>query len=410
MQKRRGQLGGMLVGLGLITPDDVERALAHQRESGGYFGDALVELGLLAPDQVRWALADQYDVPFVQIRPENIDRATAIAVPADWAREHLILPVLRDGDTVTVILADPGAVDRLDEVRRFTRAARVEPALSSAATIRELIDSVHGEGSDPPVQLGRWLGEVLTTGATLVGVSVRGERAQAWSRGDGDGIHFRTLADGWRDELSRALSSFPHVPRGEPRSWPAVLSANGASWRVECHAVGEGRALEWAARIVAPLPREFPRVRVDDEIASIIAGKGGKRNIAIRVLETDAVAPEVLDTLVAALPASLHNDHSRSIHFADQPIAVPPDTLFVPLDGPLEDALARLKVYALDALSLDVNTLARAEINTALWIAPLVIFRTRSVTSGPTADLNLALRVSGDEVVWTSYTAPDATD
>jgi hypothetical protein len=58
-------IGEILVRLGLVTPEQVQRALAHQRERGGPFGDALIELGLVTRTDVEWALADQYDLPMV---------------------------------------------------------------------------------------------------------------------------------------------------------------------------------------------------------------------------------------------------------------------------------------------------------------------------------------------------------
>jgi energy-coupling factor transporter ATP-binding protein EcfA2 len=45
-------LGDILVAKGLVTKEDIERALEHQRENGGRFGDCLVALGVVTEEQI----------------------------------------------------------------------------------------------------------------------------------------------------------------------------------------------------------------------------------------------------------------------------------------------------------------------------------------------------------------------
>ena len=61
------QLGDILVGRGLVTPADIEAALARQLTEGGRLGDNLIAMGLLTAEQLA----------------EVIN--TAPAVPADLA-------------------------------------------------------------------------------------------------------------------------------------------------------------------------------------------------------------------------------------------------------------------------------------------------------------------------------------
>jgi len=57
MDQRR--LGEILVSLSMLTPDQVERALRHQKGSGRRFGETLVELGFLSEAAVESALRIQ---------------------------------------------------------------------------------------------------------------------------------------------------------------------------------------------------------------------------------------------------------------------------------------------------------------------------------------------------------------
>src|SRR6266851_6868275 len=46
------QLGDMLVARGLVSPDDIEAALARQVKEGGRLGENLVAMGLVTADQI----------------------------------------------------------------------------------------------------------------------------------------------------------------------------------------------------------------------------------------------------------------------------------------------------------------------------------------------------------------------
>lgn len=61
-QKPRGRLGEILVADGLLTPEDLQRALDEQRRSGKLLGRVLLELGLVAQTDMLAALAKQQGI------------------------------------------------------------------------------------------------------------------------------------------------------------------------------------------------------------------------------------------------------------------------------------------------------------------------------------------------------------
>lgn len=409
MNKRPIRLGDLLIEMGRITPDDVECALDHQRVHGGYLGDALIRLGLLTHDELRWSLADQHDIPFVHLRPENIDHALAGQVPAAWAREHLVLPVLRNGGTVTAVLEDLSGLEKLEEVRRYTRAERVEPALSTPERIRELIQAVHGQGGGPPVGLGRLVEEALERGASELGVSVRPGRVEGWYRA-GEKVR-RALDAGWEAELEEVvspLSPLPTSPVHTLRQWPAILTAGGSTWRVECHALGRGESLEWAARLLQPVRVDLSRVEVCPELAAAVRRAREAGSVVARVHPADyrlngSAAP--LETLEAALPAlpALLLDDPRALHLSSRPVAAPRGALYLLLREPLEMLLPRLEPFALEALTLDVGGLRADDVDTLRRVSPFVAALARlDGRPGPLpADLHLSLRADGERLIWT---------
>ena len=56
-------IGGVVVAKGLASVQDIERAISHQKATGGRIGDSLVALGIVAKDQLDELLADAPQVP-----------------------------------------------------------------------------------------------------------------------------------------------------------------------------------------------------------------------------------------------------------------------------------------------------------------------------------------------------------
>lgn len=399
MEKRPKPIGEILVGLGLITPLDVDRALEHQRERGGFFGDALVSLGLVTTAEVNWGLADQFDLPFVQPRPEDIDRAVALAVPVAWAREHLILPVLRNGDTVTVVLAAPQSRGRLDEVRRFTGAARVEAALASPETVAELIGAVHGETEASTVPLHEFLAEALAAGASRVGVSAWRDEAEAWYPASTPAR--RRLAEGWSEELRARIVPFPTSERGRVVRWSAALRDGERVWRVECALLADSEVTEWAARIGPRIPVAPDSVVVDRSVAALLDERLRGEGATARMGKgTHQERSWPLELVLPLFPRALRGERIRSVHLCDAETVAPRDIPCVRVGDSLESSLRDLEPFGLQALTLDVERLSADELEWARRVAPLVAFRTRSPSTHLSADLELCLHSDGDRLCW----------
>lgn len=58
-------VGAILVDSGKLPPEDIEAVLRLQKEEGLRFGDAAVKLGMLTPEDVQYALARQFDYPYL---------------------------------------------------------------------------------------------------------------------------------------------------------------------------------------------------------------------------------------------------------------------------------------------------------------------------------------------------------
>jgi len=71
--QRGSNIGRLLLDMGKITPENAERVLRLQKESGLRFGDAAQQLGLITEADIRQVLALQFDYPYLQAGQGNLD-------------------------------------------------------------------------------------------------------------------------------------------------------------------------------------------------------------------------------------------------------------------------------------------------------------------------------------------------
>ena len=312
---------------------------------------------------MRWGLADQHDLPLVQMHPDQIDPAVARQVPAAWARTHLMLPVLRHGDSLIVVMADPDARAHYGELRELTGAVSIDGAVAAVETVQELIDFVFGGESGEEVDTAEWLATALMGGATELGVSVRGTRALGWSPHGGGSRHW--LAPAWRQALRQALSAWADAPDGEVREWTALLRAGSHVWRVRCRLMGRGDALEWVARVEERLARDPAAITADAELRQKVALALRDGALVLRVHDGDEASRTLLAEALPLLPAALLGGAPRVAHLG-QPGGASPTGVVALFTAPDPARLAALAPFALDALTLDAPAPDAALLDAAL--------------------------------------------
>ena len=101
------RIGDLLVREGLITKDQLDKALQEQRQNGTRVGYNLVKLGFIQEIELTKMLARQYKMPAVDLSKFEVDPKIVKLIPADLAVKNLVLPLKRDGRTLTVAMADP---------------------------------------------------------------------------------------------------------------------------------------------------------------------------------------------------------------------------------------------------------------------------------------------------------------
>ena len=144
------KLGDILVREGLITQDQLKKALLDQKSSGMRLGYTLVKLGFIEETEVTKMLARQYRMPAVDLSRFEVDPKILKLLPPDIAIKHTVLPLKREGRTLTIAIADPNNVAAIEDIKFITRCD-VFPVIAGEYTLRNAIDR-HYQQSDAQLQ------------------------------------------------------------------------------------------------------------------------------------------------------------------------------------------------------------------------------------------------------------------
>lgn len=359
----RDTIGQILMDLGRLSEEDGARALEYQRDHGGFFGEALVALGVVSQDELEWGLASQFDLPYIFPDADSIDPEAANLVSPEWALAHLALPIMRAGDTLTVVVASPSNTAVIEELHARTDL-QIELALAGASKIRELIRQVFARGTaaeenerPTPIHLTEAFAEALESAATRFGVSTRGHRSWAWW--DDAGTIRRWPLEGlWEAELDRLLVPPPgeHVRGKERAQWAGKLNREGMVTRVDVRYLSDESGLEYLFRPVqerAVLQERFP-APAPGILAEIrlLARSGSARFVVTSTPE--ALGHEILPHL----PTLLLDPSWRSIYInaSEQKAADEAFSMRMPKDPEKWAAeLETLRAFHFDVVTVDLT-------------------------------------------------------
>jgi general secretion pathway protein E len=146
-------LGEVLRALAGLSDTALEEALRVQADEGGRLGEILVARKSVTVEDVARALAVQLDLPFLpHISPDAVDAELVRAVPINFAKQALILPLAMDGETVALAVADPLDTTMLDHARMLLQR-NVSPRVAVPGVIVDAINGVYDRALNEAEQL-----------------------------------------------------------------------------------------------------------------------------------------------------------------------------------------------------------------------------------------------------------------
>jgi type IV pilus assembly protein PilB len=137
-KRKTKQLGQILIEQGLITDEQLERALEEHRRTPRSLGRVLIDLGLIRETDLVRALAEQVGLEFVDLSDHPIDAAVTGLLPDQLARRYRALPIGERDGKLLVAMSDPANVYALDDIRTIT-GRDVQPLVATASDVEQAI-------------------------------------------------------------------------------------------------------------------------------------------------------------------------------------------------------------------------------------------------------------------------------
>lgn len=133
------RLGDIFVRKNLITPSQLENALAAQGSERGMLGQILLRRGLITLAQLGDALAEQYDVPYLDLVPQAVNPQVARLLPERLARSRACVPVGITGSQMQLAMVAPDDIQTISESELIT-GYQIEPVVSLEGPVQAAID------------------------------------------------------------------------------------------------------------------------------------------------------------------------------------------------------------------------------------------------------------------------------
>jgi type IV pilus assembly protein PilB len=140
-------LGETLVDAGLVSEQQLEKALRDQAQLSMRLGQVLSRAGVVKEEDIVKALSRRYGI--ARYRPDQfpIDVTLADLVPFEIARDHQLAPLQRTPRLLQIAMVDPCDIKATDLVQSLTDT-ETEPVVCTERELNQLIRSIYGASSD----------------------------------------------------------------------------------------------------------------------------------------------------------------------------------------------------------------------------------------------------------------------
>ena len=135
-------LGELLVERGILTRQQVQDAVDHQKTDGGLFGEVLVKLGHATEENIAQALTTQYGFPYLPLANYEIDVEVIKTVPENVCRQFCLIPIDKIGKSLTLAMSNPLNVQAAEDVELIT-GCTVQAFVATATDIKNSINKYY---------------------------------------------------------------------------------------------------------------------------------------------------------------------------------------------------------------------------------------------------------------------------
>ena len=133
-------LGELLVKKGLITREQLDLVLREQKVISDFLGAILLRKYYITEGDLMEALSEQFDIPYVELRLNEIDWRAALHFDRELVNEHCCLPVREDDNVLWIAINNPLDAFAISESERLAKPKGVRLVLVSTKDMRKALE------------------------------------------------------------------------------------------------------------------------------------------------------------------------------------------------------------------------------------------------------------------------------
>ncbi len=127
-KKSKSRFGEILLECGVITQEQLTKALRRQIQAGGYIGSILEEMGYLDEDSLLNFLSKQLNTSSLNLFETKIEPDILNLLPFNKIKTFMVLPVKEVDGKVSLAMTNPNDIEAIQDIE-FALGRQIEPVV-----------------------------------------------------------------------------------------------------------------------------------------------------------------------------------------------------------------------------------------------------------------------------------------
>ncbi|MBU1906494.1 MAG: PilZ domain-containing protein [Candidatus Omnitrophica bacterium] len=140
--KRKQKLGEVLLAKGLISQENLDKALEYSKQYGRSITQYLIHYGHIEESELAECLCVQFGIPYIPLMSYDISQKIVDLVPVDLVERYWLVPVDRQGATLMVAMIDPLDQEAIKEVEKAV-GLKVIPFVAITAEVMSALETYY---------------------------------------------------------------------------------------------------------------------------------------------------------------------------------------------------------------------------------------------------------------------------
>ncbi len=140
-------IGTILVERGIITREDLNRAIEAQKDTGERLDRALIRLQICTASDVLKVIGEQFALPIIELSGLEVKREILDKLPAKLVYQQKCVPIAQTNGNLRIATSEPFELTAFDELRLLTGCA-IELVLAEEEDLNRFIQQHYGVAGD----------------------------------------------------------------------------------------------------------------------------------------------------------------------------------------------------------------------------------------------------------------------